>query len=48
MHSSWRISSLHSKKVVGGLDSVPVRRLVGRDTAVGLAVLHSFRLGEQM
>ena len=48
MHSSWRISSLHSKKVVGGLDSVPVHRLVGRDTAVGLAVLHSFRLGEQM
>jgi hypothetical protein len=47
MHSSLHISSLHSKKVVGGLDSVSVCRL-GRDTAVDLAVLHSFRPGEQM
>ena len=47
MHSSLHISSLHSKKVVDGLDSVPVRRL-GRDTVVDRAVLHSFRLGEQM
>ena len=47
MHSSLHISPLHSKTVVGGLDSVPVCRL-GRDAAVDLAVLHSFRLGEQM
>jgi hypothetical protein len=47
MHSSLHISSLHSKKVVGGLDSVPVCRL-GRNTAADLAVLHLFRLGEQM
>ncbi len=48
MHSSLYIASLHSKKVVGGLDLVPVRRLC-RDTAVDLAVLHSFRFGgEQM
>ena len=48
MHSSLHIASLHSKKVVGGLDLVPVRRLC-RDTAVDLAVLHSFRHGgEQM
>ncbi len=48
MHSSLHITSLHPKKVVVGLDLVPVRRLC-RDTAVDLAVLHSFRHGgEQM
>jgi hypothetical protein len=48
MHSSLHIASLYSKKVVGGLDLVPVRRLC-RNTAVDLAVLHSFRHGgEQM
>jgi hypothetical protein len=47
MHSSLHIFSLHSKKVVGGLDSVP-GCLLGCDTVVDLAVLHLFRLGEQM
>jgi len=46
-HSSLHISSLHSKKVVVGLDLFLVRRL-GHDIAMDLAVLHSFRLGEQM
>jgi hypothetical protein len=47
MHSSLHVFSLHSKKVVGGLDVVPGCWL-GCDTAVDLAVLHLFHLGEQM
>ena len=47
MHSSLHIFSLHSKKVVGGLDAVPGCHL-GCDTAVDLAVHHLFCLGEQM
>ncbi len=44
MHSSLHIASSHLKKVVGGFDFVPVRRLC-RDTAVDRAVLHSVRHG---
>jgi hypothetical protein len=47
MHSSSHIFSLHLKKAVGGFELVLACRL-GCNTAVDLAVLHWFRLGEQM